>query len=109
MSSNGYTIGAGPGGSHTHAAQRSLEIAGVDVWSAARVLGALYGGMGLFAGCLMVAFGLMAGASHNPSQLAFTLAMPFVYGAAGALGGGVTALLYNLVAASVGGLEIELR
>ena len=85
----------------------------------------LYALLGLFVGLMIALFSLMAGsiASHlGPTAPAGLSALtgitggvgaiilaPIVYGIIGGIIFGVAALIYNLVAGWVGGLEVDIR
>lgn len=103
----------------------------IGVWSLAKIAGLVYGGMGLiFAGIigllslLQLAGGVMgfhiydvgfqcAGVMGSllgrlPVPGAVLLAPP-LYALMGLVGGALAALIYNLVARLVGGLQVELE
>ena len=87
---------------------RTMEVRAIDPGSAARMAGGLYGAMGVIGGGFMALFTL-ASATQEPAALfglAFCIAAPFFYGFMGALIGLVAALVYNVVAASLGGLRV---
>lgn len=85
--------------------ERWIEIASVDPWSALRVGGVLYGGMGVLLGVTMLFVSLVA---RMPTpEIGFAIVAPFLYGIAGAITGGLSALMYNVAAAAVGGIRIE--
>jgi hypothetical protein len=88
----------------------------VGVLSVAKIMGMIYGCMGLiFAPFLLMfgAIGAFAGQSNIPFAGIFSvvgaIVMPLLYGAFGFIGGAIGALLYNLFAKWVGGLELELQ
>ena len=78
------------------------------VGQTAKVLGVLYGLMGL----VFVPFFLIA-AMFTPSEAGFGLGlaimMPVLYGVAGFVFTALACALYNLVAGWVGGIEVELE
>src|SRR5262245_19232858 len=90
--------------------------------SAAKISGVLYAGLGLLIGICFSVFSMLLGsmASSN-SELSGTpffgmifgagaiIIMPIFYGVIGAIRGLITALLYNLVAGMIGGLEIDVQ
>ena len=94
----------------------------VGVWSAARVAAAIYGGLGLIIGSILalaslVGAGFAAAAFDQDSPPAFlgvifgvgaVIFVPILYGLFGAIGAAISSALYNLVARTVGGVELEL-
>ena len=88
----------------------------VGVLSAAKILGMLYGCIGLifvpFALIIALA-GSVAGGQNGLfagiSGVVLAIFLPLLYGAFGFVGGLIAALLYNLVARWVGGVEVELE
>ena len=91
------------------------EIKRVGVLSLAKIIGLLYTAIGLvvwlFMGCFML-IGVMVQPTETPAEammmLCFVCFMPFFYGVMGFVGGAFIALLYNLVAGKIGGIEVEL-
>lgn len=97
----------------------------IGVWSAAKISGLLYGGMGLIFGAIFGLFSLVgmgiatvaAGQSEGAGEAFFgmlfgagaVLLMPLFYGFMGLVVGAITALIYNLVARLVGGLELQVE
>jgi hypothetical protein len=79
-----------------------------SVGQSAKVLGVLY----LLIGLLFVPFFLLMGAMAPDGAMGFgtmfALAMPILYAVFGVVGGAIGAVVYNLVAGWVGGIEIEL-
>jgi len=96
-----------------------MTIRRIDVFSCAKVVGALYALFGLIAGVIFAAFIMLAalvGASQGGPEfiaggvvggLFMAILMPVMYGIAGFIGGAIIALLYNLVASFVGGIRVE--
>jgi hypothetical protein len=98
-----------------------MVIKRVNPISAAKVAFVLYALLGLLFGALFSLFamagGLAAGLQDEGSGAAGVIGMlfgvgaivvlPIVYGCMGAIMMAITALLYNLVAGMVGGLEID--
>ncbi len=89
----------------------------VGVMSVAKIMGLVYGCLGL----IFVPFFLIAGlagsfASHDKSSfpfagaigITFAIFAPLLYGGMGFVFGAIGALIYNLVAKWVGGFELEL-
>lgn len=106
-----------------------MVIRRVNALSCAKVGAALYAGLGLLIGaCFSLFFLVLGGMFGMPDGVAATGAggvgassfsmlfgagaivmLPIFYGVIGAIGGLVTALLYNLVAGVVGGIEIDVE
>jgi hypothetical protein len=87
----------------------------VGVMSVAKVMGLIYGCMGLFfiPFFLIAALaGSMAGQNKFPLAgavgIVLAIAMPVMYGVMGFITGALGALLYNLLANWIGGFELEL-
>ncbi|HEY1802568.1 MAG TPA: hypothetical protein VGG46_16700 [Terriglobales bacterium] len=95
----------------------------VGVLSVAKILGFIYGTMALIFVPFVLLFGLlgamgaMASSEHsNPfaalgviGVILLSLFIPIVYGICGFIGGAIGALIYNLLAKWVGGIQIELQ
>jgi hypothetical protein len=92
------------------------RIRSVGVLSCAKMLGILYGCMGL----LFIPIALIGGLASMASQqansaiggaamLAFGIVAPFLYGGIGFIFGAIGAWIYNLIAKRLGGIEIELE
>ena len=88
----------------------------VGVLSVAKILGLIYACMGLIFAPVLLLFGMLGsllGQDKNPfaGMVGVTLALliPVIYGAMGFIIGAIGALLYNLFAKLVGGLELELE
>jgi hypothetical protein len=95
-----------------------MVIQRIGVASAAKIVGLLEVAIGLFAGLLFAVISTFAGfaSARNgdmPAWLApffgigALIAFPIIYGVIGVIAGAVGALLYNALAAVVGGLEID--
>jgi hypothetical protein len=92
------------------------RVSSVGVLSLAKMLGAIYALLGLL---LMPFFfligiaGSMVGPRDNPlgaiAPLALGIMAPLFYGCLGFIGGAVVALLYNLMAKWLGGIEVNLQ
>jgi hypothetical protein len=88
----------------------------VGVLSVAKIMGLIYACMGLIFAPFVLLIGAMGSAlgQHN-SPLAgvfgvgFAVLMPLIYGAMGFVGGAIGALIYNLFAKWVGGIELEIE
>lgn len=93
------------------------RIRSIGVLSAGMIIGALYAVLGLFMAIIFVPIALIAmslgedvgSAAPAIGILIFGVLSPFLYGALGFIGGVIVALVYNLLARLVGGLEIELE
>ncbi len=88
----------------------------VGVMSVAKIMGLLYGCMGLLFVPFFLLFGLigsLAGQGKNPLAgvvgIFLAVLMPVFYGALGFIAGAIGALLYNLIAKWIGGFELELE
>jgi hypothetical protein len=91
----------------------------IGVWSAARILGALYAGIGLVFGAVASVVGLASVLLGSSTQdgvgglsgvlfgVGAILMLPILYGLLGLAGGALTAALYNLFAGLMGGVELE--
>lgn len=94
-----------------------MVIKSVGVVSVGKVLGTLYGLLGLFVGglfsLLSLAGAAIGGRDAGPVAMLFgagaIIIIPIFYGVIGFIGGIIMAALYNLVAVIAGGIEIELE
>jgi hypothetical protein len=97
-----------------------MVIRHIGVWSAARMYAAISGAAGLFFGLALAALsvvgaGLAAPSDDAPAWLApvfgmgAVVALPLFYAVMGLVVGAIGAVIYNLFAAIVGGLEIDLQ
>ena len=95
-----------------------VKIKKFDPLSVGKVLAVLYALMGIIMGGVFTLFALIgfgASAAYGADMPFFiplfgigaVLFLPIMYGVAGFVFGVITALLYNLVAAWVGGIEVE--
>jgi hypothetical protein len=97
--------------------ERSMHIIkSVGVLSVAKIMGMIYGCMGLIFAPMFLLIGLMGSAlGQRNSSLAgifgvgFAVLMPVFYGVLGFIAGLIGALLYNLFARWVGGFELEME
>ena len=87
----------------------------VGVMSVARIMGLLYGCMGLIFAPIFLLLGVLgsiAGQDKTPFAgilgIVLAVLMPVLYGVTGFVMGGIGALLYNLLSKWVGGVELEL-
>jgi len=88
----------------------------VGVLSCAKILGVLYGCMGLLFIPIALIGGLASMAAHQTNaaiggaaMLAFGIVAPFLYGGMGFVFGAIGAWIYNLIAKRLGGIEIQLE
>ena len=94
----------------------------IGVLSCAKVLGALYTGVGLILGFFFSLFGMLqsmflGGTDLGSGAAAFgflfgigaIVLLPIVYGVMGFIAGALGAFIYNLVSGFVGGMELVLR
>jgi len=83
------------------------RLSSFSIGQTAKVLGVLYGLMGL----LFAPF-IVLGAMYSPKQnglgIGFALALPVIYGLMGFVFTAIGCALYNWVAGMVGGIEIKL-
>jgi hypothetical protein len=99
-----------------------MVIRRIGVLSAGKIMGVLYGGIGLLIGLFFALFMLLgggalmasgeegssaAGAMGMGMGIVMAIAAPIFYGVMGFIGGLISAALFNLAAGFVGGLEIE--
>ena len=92
----------------------------VGVLSVAKIMGLVYGCMGILLMPFFLIIGLVgslagqkdqpfAGAFPGAIGIVFAILAPFFYGIMGFVTGAIGAFLYNLLAKWVGGLELELE
>jgi hypothetical protein len=98
-----------------------MVLKSVGVMSCAKIGGTLYGLMGILLGgifALISTLGLALGQNSSSGAPAWLgaffgvgsiILFPIVYGIMGFIGGLITAVLYNLLAGFVGGIEMELQ
>ena len=86
----------------------------VSVMSCAKMMGAIYGGLGL----IFVPFLLLGGFAglwsnsqdySKAMMLILAILAPFLYGVMGFVMGAFTGWVYNLVARQIGGIRLELK
>lgn len=92
------------------------RVKSVGVLSVAKIMGAIYAVLGLVLMpffLLMGMIGSLAGGRENPlgalGALALGIMAPILYGGIGFIGGAIMALLYNLMAKWLGGIEVEVQ
>lgn len=117
----GSPTAAAPMGGTTHLAgrSRSMMLRRIDPLSCGKMLGCLYAILGLLMGAIVLVFGAIglaggAGAAGGGDlaagiggMLFMAVMAPFFYGVMGFIGGLISALLYNLCGAVVGGIEMQ--
>jgi hypothetical protein len=91
----------------------------LDVLSVAKMMAVIYGVLGLFAaamfiliGGIMTTVGRQTGAQaafNGAFSIAMGIFAPFCYAAMGFVGGALIAVVYNFVAARIGGVQVELE
>ena len=96
----------------------------IGVFSVAKIMGVLYGGIGLIAGVCFALFSLLGGGAMMASGqqdaqfgggammgmgLGLAVMLPIFYGLLGFIGGLLMGWLYNLAAGFVGGIELEMQ
>lgn len=88
----------------------------VGILSCAKIMGAIYGGLGLIflpmfllAGFASMILGKSSDSMSGFAMLALSLLLPILYGAMGFVMGAFTAWLYNLFARWLGGIQLDLK
>lgn len=99
----------------------NLTVKSLGVLSLGKVMGSIYGLFGFIFGAIFSLFSLVGGmgmmASEQGGEQAFAMffgmgaviLLPLFYGAMGFLAGLLTALIYNLCAGFIGGLEMDVE
>jgi hypothetical protein len=91
------------------------SVKSIGVFSTARLMGLCYFALGLLLSPFFLLVGCLqqvAGARESLGAIAGTavaIMIPFLYAIVGFIGGAVGALLYNLFANWVGGIQVELK
>jgi hypothetical protein len=101
------------------------RIKSVGVMSVAKVMGLIYGALGLLIVPVFLVIGLASSMAIRQAQAAaganipaamgpifaifMAIAAPILYGLTGFVTGAISALIYNLTAGWVGGIEMELE
>ena len=101
-----------------------MVIRRVGVMSMAKLMGVLYGGLGLLIGAAFALFsivgggamlagggeeGALGGGMMMGMGVAMIVIAPVFYGITGFLAGALTGWLYNLAAGWVGGVEVDIQ
>lgn len=93
-----------------------VSLRSIGVMSCAKMMGAIYGALGLIfvplfllGGFASMMVGRGAGALSGVAMLFMAVLFPFCYGVMGFLIGALTAWMYNLFAGWVGGIQLDLR
>jgi len=88
----------------------------VGVMSVAKIMGLIYGCMGLIFAPFFLLVGLLGslvGQQKSPFAgifgITFAILMPVIYGVMGFISGAIGSLLYNLFASWVGGFEFDME
>src|SRR5438552_2095842 len=91
------------------------QIRSVGVMSVAKMFAAIYGAIALIAVpfvLIAAAAGLMSGGSQAAfgavGAVFIAILVPVVYAVVGFIGGAISALIYNLIAQKIGGIEVQL-
>jgi hypothetical protein len=97
-----------------------MTVKRIGVLSCGKLMGILYGGLGLIIGGIFTLFALLGSAIGMASGeqeailgvlfgVGAIIVMPIFYGAIGFISGLLTSALYNLAAGLVGGIELEVQ
>ncbi|MFI5114220.1 MAG: hypothetical protein ACHP7J_03670 [Terriglobales bacterium] len=93
-----------------------VSLRSVGVLSCAKMMGAIYGCLGLIflpflllGGFASMMLGKSSGALSGLAMLFLAILLPVLYGAMGFAFGALTGWIYNLVAGWVGGIRLELK
>ncbi len=93
-----------------------MVLKNIDVLSAGKMLGCLYGLLALIAGLVISALALLVGLGNPGGAGGFeamflgagaVIILPLVYGTSGFIGGVIMAVFYNITAGIVGGIKME--
>ena len=96
--------------------ENEMVLKSIGVASTGKMLGCLYAIMGLFIGIIFSVMSLAAGAAGGMKGgagieamfgVGAVIALPLFYGVMGYIGGILLAVMYNIVAGIVGGIEME--
>ena len=99
-----------------------MIIKSVGVVSVAKMLGAMYGAIGLIAGLIVSVIAMFGGFAAAQTEMGgggalmggimgvgAVIVFPLLYGGLGFVGGAISALIYNLFAGIAGGIEINVH
>ena len=92
----------------------------IGVWSAAKIIGALYTALGLLMGVIFATVTTLGGLAAAQSEdmprflgaflgVGAIVLFPLMYGCMGLIGGAIGAALYNVFSGMVGGLELDIQ
>ena len=97
-----------------------MVVRALGIGSVAKMLGAIYGTFGLIAGGIISIVAMFGGAIASQDEMGAAgplvgllfgvgaiIILPIVYGLMGAVAGALAALLYNVFAGVVGGIELR--
>jgi hypothetical protein len=95
-----------------------MVIRRINVWSAARMYGAISAAVGVIAGFVIALLSTVGAGLGGPGDdipgwfagvfgIGAIIVLPVFYGVMGIIGGAIGAVLYNVFAGMVGGIEIE--
>ena len=85
------------------------QIKRFSIGQSAKFLAVLYALFGLIFTPFFLLIDMFAPEGSGGFGTMFALAMPIIYGVMGIVGGALGAVLYNLVAGWVGGIEVEIE
>lgn len=119
MSNNPYNTPAqSPANTIQPSAMRTVSVKRIDIVSAGLMIGGLYALLGLLIGglvSLMAILGVAAAGDGNAmigglvGGVGAMILMPIIYGGLGFIFGIIGAVLYNVLAAMIGGIKIDLQ
>ena len=102
-------------------AVQNMVLNKVGVFSCAKVSGVIYAAFGLLAGMILTFFAVIGAAigiaaDGGPEALfglffgvGAVITLPIFYGILGFVGGALAAVLYNVAAGVIGGIEVEFK
>ncbi len=87
---------------------RTFTLHRIDPMSLAKILGVVYGLLGIVGGAFVALLGLVSASfSRAAGGLVMILLAPVIYAAVGFIGGYIVAWLYNALAPRVGGINFS--
>lgn len=87
----------------------TIRIRRINPVQLATVTGVIYGLLGFLITPLVFIGSMFSGSRFPPLGVGLALFMPIIYGLIGAVGTFIAALVYNLVAGWVGGVEFDIE